>query len=141
MAKGHIIANFLGCDESFPSREWHRLLPQIEMTLNMLRPANVRPTVSAHTYLYGLHDYNKMPLGPLGCKVQCFVDPDNRRLFGAHSTAGHYIRTSPDHYRCQEVLITETKATRITDTKYFTTNTSRIHMYRKQTQLWQQRVN
>jgi hypothetical protein len=39
-AKGHIIANFLGCDESFPSREWHRLLPQIEMTLNMLRPSN-----------------------------------------------------------------------------------------------------
>jgi hypothetical protein len=76
-AKGHIIANFLGCDESFPSREWHRLLPQVEMTLNMLRPANVRPTVSAHTYLYGLHDYNKMPLGPLGCKVQCFVDPGN----------------------------------------------------------------
>jgi hypothetical protein len=115
-AKGHIIANFLGCDESFPSREWHRLLPQIEMTLNMLRPANVRPTVSAHTYLYGIHDYNKMPLAPLGCRVQCFVDPDNRRSFGAHAAAGHYIRTSPDHYRCQEVLITETKATRITDT-------------------------
>jgi hypothetical protein len=44
-AKGHIIANLLGCDESFPAQEWHRLLPQIEMTLNMLREANVRPTI------------------------------------------------------------------------------------------------
>ncbi|KAL7502280.1 hypothetical protein ACHAXN_001635, partial [Cyclotella atomus] len=64
-AKGHIIANLLGCDDSFPAQEWHRLLPQIEMTLNMLRATNVRPTVSAHTYVHGLHDYNKMPLGPL----------------------------------------------------------------------------
>jgi hypothetical protein len=44
-AKGHIIANLLGCDESFPAQEWHRLLPQIEMTLNMLQAANVRPTI------------------------------------------------------------------------------------------------
>jgi hypothetical protein len=28
-AKGHIIANIIGCDESFPIREWNRLLPQI----------------------------------------------------------------------------------------------------------------
>jgi hypothetical protein len=55
-AKGHIIANILGCNDAFPIREWHRLLPQIEMTLNMLGATNVRPTVSAHTYLHGIHD-------------------------------------------------------------------------------------
>ncbi|KAL7506394.1 hypothetical protein ACHAXN_005054 [Cyclotella atomus] len=41
------------------------------------------------------------------------------RSFGAHSTNAHYIRTSPNHYRCQEVLVNETKATRITDTMVF----------------------
>jgi hypothetical protein len=35
-AKAHLIANILGCDPTFPMREWHRLMPQIEMTLNML---------------------------------------------------------------------------------------------------------
>jgi hypothetical protein len=69
-AKGHIIANIIGCDESFPIREWHRLLPQIELTLNMLRPANIRDTISAHSYVHGLHDYNREPLAPLGCKTQ-----------------------------------------------------------------------
>ncbi|KAL7502356.1 hypothetical protein ACHAXN_001073, partial [Cyclotella atomus] len=118
-AKGHIIANIIGCDEAFPARQWHKLLPQMEMTLNMLRAANVRPTVSAHTYVYGLHDYNKIPLGPLGCKIQCFVDPDNRRTFGAHATNAFYIRTSPNHYRCQEVFVADTRATRITDTYVF----------------------
>ncbi|KAL7503485.1 hypothetical protein ACHAXN_001271 [Cyclotella atomus] len=85
----------------------------------MIRAANVRPTVSARTYVYGLHAYNKMPLGPLGCRVQCFVGPDNRLSFEAHSTKAHYLRTSSNHYRCQEVLVTETKATRITDTLVF----------------------
>ncbi len=83
----------------------------MEMSLNMIRAANVRPTVSARTYVYGLHAYNKMPLGPLGCRVQCFVGPDNRLSFEAHSTKAHYLRTSSNHYRCQEVLVTETKAT------------------------------
>jgi hypothetical protein len=56
MTNGHIIANVLGCDPSFPLKEWHQILPRIEMTLNMLRPSNVRPTVSAYTYVYGQHD-------------------------------------------------------------------------------------
>jgi hypothetical protein len=30
------------------------LLPQIELTLNMLRPANVRQTISAHSYVHGI---------------------------------------------------------------------------------------
>lgn len=90
-AKGHIIANMLGCDESFPMREWHRLLPQIELTLNMLRASNVRPNVSAHTDVYGVHDYNRMPLGPLGCATQCFVSPEERRRFGAHAVDSWYL--------------------------------------------------
>jgi hypothetical protein len=36
--KGHIITKIMGCDESFPMREWHKLLPQIKLTtMNMLR--------------------------------------------------------------------------------------------------------
>ena len=97
-AKGHIIANILGCDPTFPVREWHRLLPQIELTLNMLRPSNVRPTISAHTYIYGIHDYNRTPIAPLGCATQCFVGPEQRESFGAHSTDSWYIGTSMDHY-------------------------------------------
>ena len=33
----------LGVDDLFPLNEWDMLLPQAEMTLNMLRPANVSP--------------------------------------------------------------------------------------------------
>jgi hypothetical protein len=117
--KNHITSNLIGCDESFPMREWDRLLPQMELTLNMLRPSHVAPTVSAHSYVFGIHDYNKMPLGPLGCKTQCFVSPEERRSFGTHSIDSWYIGTSPDHYRCHKVFVKETKAVRITDTLLF----------------------
>lgn len=72
-----LVANLLGCDESYPAREWHWLLPQMEMTLNMLRPLNVRPAISAYNYVFGTHDYNRVPLALLGCKMQCFVGQDN----------------------------------------------------------------
>jgi len=118
-AKGHVIANLLGCDDSFPAREWHRLLPQMELTLNLLRPANVRPSVSAYMYIYGNHDYNKTPLAPLGCKTQCFVGPDNRTSFGEHSIDSWYIGTSLEHYRSHRVFVKETSAERVTDTVMF----------------------
>jgi hypothetical protein len=118
-AKGHIIANIMGCDETFPMREWHKLLPQIELTMNMLRASNVRPNISAQNYVHGIHDYNKMPLAPLGCKTQCYAGPDQRASFGAHSMDSWYIGTSPNHYRCHSVFMKETKATRITDTIAF----------------------
>jgi hypothetical protein len=56
--KNHITSNPIGCVESFPMREWDRLLPQMEITLNMFRPSNVVvPTISAHSYVHGVHDY------------------------------------------------------------------------------------
>ena len=118
-AKAHLIANILGCDPTFPMREWHRLMPHIEMTLNMLRASNVRPMISAHSYVHGIHDYNKMPLAPIGCATQCFASPNQRKSFGAHSIDSWYIGTSPDHYRSNIVLVDETKAERITDTIIF----------------------
>jgi hypothetical protein len=45
---------------------WDRLLPQTEITLNLLRQYNVTPTVSAYAHLYKPFDYNKMPLTPMG---------------------------------------------------------------------------
>ena len=85
----------------------------------MLRASNVRPMISAHSYVHGIHDYNKMPLAPIGCATQCFVSPNQRKSFGAHSIDSWYIGTSPDHYRSNIVLIDETKAERITDTIIF----------------------
>lgn len=67
--KKHFTSVLSGVDDSFPLHLWDRLLPQAKMTLNMLRPANATPTVSAYMYANGTHDYNAHPLMPLGCAV------------------------------------------------------------------------
>ena len=56
--------------EDFPENLWDRLLPQTEITLNLLRQSNATPNVSAYAHLSGPFDYNKMPLAPMGCAAQ-----------------------------------------------------------------------
>ena len=77
------------------------------------------PTISAHSYLYGVHDYNRMSLAPLGCATQCFVDPDDRTSWETNAIELWYIGTSDKHYRCYEVFAKHYKAVRLTDTIEF----------------------
>ena len=74
--KAHFLSVLAGTAESFPLHLWDRLLPQTKINLNLLRQSNVTPTVSAYTHLAGPFDYNKMPLAPMGCKVQIHEKTD-----------------------------------------------------------------
>ncbi len=76
--KDHFIAILCGTDKSFPLTLWDRLLPQAEHTLNLLRPAQMTPTISAYAYLWKQQDYNANPFAPLGCKVEAHLVPTIR---------------------------------------------------------------
>ena len=78
--KVYFISILAGTDSDFPIYLWDKLLPQAELTLNLLRQANVNPKVSAHTYLFGPFDFNRFPLAPLGCAVQIHVPPECQNL-------------------------------------------------------------
>ena len=62
--KSHFLSGLATCIPDFPISEWDRLLPQAEMTLNHLCTARCNPNLSAYTYIYGLNDFNKVPLPP-----------------------------------------------------------------------------
>ena len=117
--KAHFISILCGTDKDFPLHLWDRLLPQAEHTLNMLRRSKVTPTVSAYTYLWGQHNYNANPFAPLGCKVEAHVTPSTRETWAAHTASGYYIGNAWEHYRCHEVYVSSTKATRICETVFF----------------------
>ncbi len=68
--KSHFLNVLAGVDDDFPQHLWDRLLPQTEITLNLIWQLNATPTVSAYAHLSGPFDYNKMPLAPMGCKAQ-----------------------------------------------------------------------
>ena len=45
--KNHFIAGLASTDPNFPLSNWCRLLPQAELTLNLLRPSRLNPKLSA----------------------------------------------------------------------------------------------
>jgi hypothetical protein len=117
--KNHFKSILSGVDDSFPVQLWDRLIPQAEMTLNMLRPSNVSPKISAYMYAHGNHDFNAHPLAPMGCAVQIYVRPENRKTWDVNSIDGYYIGTSFEHYRNYTIWCIDTQAERNSDTVWF----------------------
>jgi hypothetical protein len=76
--KNHFKAVIAGVDNNFPMNLWDRFLPQTVLTLNLLRQLNVAPMVSVYQYVNGPFNYNKMPLGPMGCAVQIHERSERR---------------------------------------------------------------
>jgi hypothetical protein len=117
--KTHFLSILAGVADDFPPSLWDRLLPQTEITLNLLRQSNAMPTVSAYAHLCGPFDYNKMPLAPMGCEVQVHEKTDSRGTWAYHCVDGWYLYTPPDHYRTHVCHIKETKSDRLSDTVHF----------------------
>ncbi len=117
--KNHFKAVLAGVDDNFPMRLWDRLLPQTVLTLNLLHQSNVAPTVSAYQYIHGAFDYNRMPLGPMGCAVQVHKSNERRGTWADNAIDGWYLQTSPKHYRCLIVYVKNTRSKRVSDTVHF----------------------
>jgi hypothetical protein len=117
--KSHFLAILEEVDTSFPMTLWDRLVPQVVLTLNLLRQAKADPKMSAYEFVHGKMDYNKMPLAPLGCAVQMHESTNRQKTWDAHSLNGWYLGTSPKHYRCHNIFCTKTRAERISDTVFF----------------------
>ena len=84
--KNHFITILCSTHPDFPLNLWCRLLPQAEITLNMVRPCRSNPKMSAYTALEGEFNYNKTPLTPLGAKVIAFKPPGARQSWAPHGT-------------------------------------------------------
>eukprot|EP00804_Cyclotella_cryptica_P020090 CCRYP_014884-RA/>CCRYP_014884-RA protein AED:0.24 eAED:0.24 QI:0/0/0/0.75/0.33/0/4/0/1279 len=117
--KGHFISVLAGVANNFPINQWDELLPQMVLTLNLLRQANVSPNISAWAYHHGSFDYNRMPLAPWVREVQFHVKPSRRKTFGEHSGDGFYLKTSDEHYRTHVIFVKKTRAKRLADTVFF----------------------
>ena len=110
------------CDPQFPIREWDWLIPQAELTLNLLCTSRINPTLSAWAYLFGNHDFNRIPLAPPGTKIIIHSKPGERGSWDYHGKEGWYIGPAFHHYCCLTVFMPDTHAERITDTATFIPN-------------------
>ncbi len=117
--KSHFIAILAGIDPSFPMSLWDRLVPQAVITLNLLRQSHKNPNISAYQHVCGNFDYNKTPLGPLGCAVEMHESANRRKTWDLRSVGGWYIGTSMEHYWCYKIFCKSTRSERILDTVFF----------------------
>eukprot|EP00984_Skeletonema_dohrnii_P002295 scaffold797_cov118-Skeletonema_dohrnii-CCMP3373.AAC.10 len=117
--KAHLLSILAGVDDDFPMSLWDRLLPQAEVTLNLLRQSNATPTISAYAHLNGPFDYNRMPLAPMGVKVEVFESTTKRGTWDFHSVEGWYLNTSDEHYRTHNCHIKHTRSERLSNTVKF----------------------
>ena len=96
-------------ETNLPMYQLQRLLPQAELTLNLLRKSNTTPTVSAYAAIFRQFEYNRMPLGPLGCVVLIHKNPHARASWESHAVYRYYLYTSTDHYRSHACQVKKTK--------------------------------
>jgi hypothetical protein len=124
--KEHSKSGLATVDPDFPIHLWERLLPQAEITLNLLRASRLHPQLFAAAYYHGLIDYNKTLFGPPGCKIIAHEKPSQRRTWEAHGQPGWSLGPAMQYYWCQNVYITVTASERIVDTLEFSPHNSPI---------------
>jgi hypothetical protein len=113
------VAGLSSVDPIFPLHLWDILLPQAEITFNLLRTLRLHPQLSAMAHWHGLVDYNKTSSAPPGCKIIAHEKPGKRRTWAPHGQHGYSLGPAMHHYRCQNVYISATASERIVDTLEF----------------------
>ena len=108
----HFVAGLCSLDPQFPLHLWDELLPQAEITLNLLRGSRINPNLSAYMQVHGVFDYTKTPIAPPGIRVLAHIPPPDRGSFGTRSADAWYVGPDCETYRGYKCWIIDTRATR-----------------------------
>jgi hypothetical protein len=106
--KENFKAGLATVDPDLPAHLWDSLLPQVEITLNLLRASRLHPQLSAAAHYHGLINDNKTTFGPPGCKIIAHEKPAQRHTWPSHGQPGWSLGPDMHHYRCYNVYITAT---------------------------------
>ena len=94
-------------------------MAQAQRTLNIIRSYRIKPKLSADAFLEGQHDYNAVPLPPLGWRMLIFEGPEKRSSWGFHGVEGFSVGLVENNYRCYTGWVPTTGAERILYTVVF----------------------
>ena len=98
--KHHFVAGILGTDPNFPLHLWDKLLPQCEITLNILHASCTKPQISTSDSVNGTFDFNKTPMAPVGCKAGIHKNLDKQKTWDSAGIRCWYVGPAMEHYRC-----------------------------------------
>jgi hypothetical protein len=107
--KEHFIAALETVNNLCPLQLWDEFLPQVKLSLNLIRFSCRNPIMSANHETYGPFDFNKTPLALIGTKALVYYDPATRTSWASHATDGFYVSPATDHYHCLQFYIPGTR--------------------------------
>jgi hypothetical protein len=122
--KEHFVAGLSYVDPYLPLHLWERLLPQEELTLNIIQTSRQHPQLSAAAHFRGMVDYNKKAFAPPGCKIIAHEKPAKQLNWSPHGQHGYSLGPAMHHYICQNIYISATTSERIVDTLEFSPHNS-----------------
>jgi hypothetical protein len=76
--KAHFLSILASVDSSFHTYLWDLLLPQAELTVNLLIQSVLNPRISVWEFFQSPFDFIKTPLGPVGSVVLIHAKPVTR---------------------------------------------------------------
>jgi hypothetical protein len=117
--KDHFLAILASVDVAFSPYLWDLLLPQSELTLNLLQQATLNPRISAWEFFQGPFDLNKIPLGPIGCHVLIHAKAASLQSWDFRANNGFCIGPALESYRCFKLVNSDTKSQVISNTVKF----------------------
>jgi hypothetical protein len=82
--KEHFVAGPSSLDLTFPLHLWDRLLPQAEITFNLLRTSRLHPQLSTAAHFHGLVDNKKTYFAPPRCKIIAHKKQAKRLTWAPH---------------------------------------------------------
>ena len=96
--KNYFVASLSGTDPSFLLILWDSLIPQANITINLLRSLQINPKLLAYAQIFGQFDYNATPLAPPGCKCIVHDKPTVRKTSVVHRTKAYYTSPAMKYY-------------------------------------------
>jgi hypothetical protein len=117
--KNHFLSILAGVASPFPPYLLDLLLPQAELTLNILQQAALNPWISTWEFFHGPFDFNKTPLRPVRYRVLIYAKPATWCLWDYQAKEGFYIGPPLDLYCCFKRVKNNTKSQVISDTVEF----------------------
>ena len=113
--KAHFIAILAGVAPDFPRNLWDLLLPQTELTLNLLWQATLDPSRSTRAYFHGPFNYDATPIVLLGYNIISHKKTGARNSWDFRGAAGWNVCVAIQHYQCHTIVAKFTRADQVSD--------------------------
>ena len=100
----------------FPITYWCRLIDQVDLSVNIVRPCRQNPKLSAWAATEGEFHFDSTPIAPPGTAMLMYERPENRPSFGHNARKAWYLGPCLNHYRAFRGILPSTGKERMSDT-------------------------